>query len=90
MVEFASEKELLHNPKIIYNFDNELTGFVAYSAVISEHLDRDYQSSGHMSIISKINDHKDSAYNIFSEGLFLIRFFRVEHQTVLFTYQGGY
>lgn len=53
----------------IYNSDNEVTGLVeepAYSVVISEHLDRDYQLSLHKINVSQAKNRQDSVCNICS------------------------
>ena len=60
-----------------------------YSQVISDYLDRDHQFSLHKIIISEVNNRKDLACKRFSEGLFLISYFTVQHKTVLFTYLVG-
>ena len=52
----------------------------AYIGVISKHLYRDYQFSLHKIIVSEENNRKDSARNMLSKELFLIRRVRVEHQ----------
>ena len=66
----------------IYNFDNDLTDLVAVSvksAVKANISVEAYQFFLQQSPSLEVNYWKDSVCNMFSEGLFLLCRFRVEH-----------
>ena len=66
----------------IYNFDNDLTDLVAVSVKSAEKANismEAYQFYLHRSPSSKVNYRKDSVCNMFSEVLFLLFHFRINH-----------
>ena len=66
----------------IYNFDTDLTDLIAMSvkSAVKANISMEaYQFYLHQSLSSEVNYRKDSVCNIFSEGLFLLCRFRVEH-----------
>ena len=66
----------------IYNFDDDLTELLAMSvkSAVKANISMEaYQFYLHQSPSSEVNYRKDSVCNIFSEGLFLLCRFRVEH-----------
>ena len=69
-------------PRYIYNSDDDLTDLVAVSlkgAVKANISMEPYQFYLHQSPYSEVNYRKDSVCNMFSEGLFLLCHFRVDH-----------
>ena len=66
----------------IYRFDDDLTDMVAMpvKSVVKANISMEaYQFYLRQSPSSEVNYRKDSVCNMFSEGLFLLCRFRVEH-----------